>query len=258
MIVRLLLLSATSAPAAAALKAGGMGMSGLKRGTIVTNYFSLRKCAALALALCLALPLAGCESKGAKATCDRLAQALEKKDGSLFLAQIDMDAYAYHELANLRKDNDLLKLADKFSNLLGIDNELNDLLLSATQLKEETTKTFSRTVANGEMMAICSRSTTADCPWEPTGLKNAKIKELGEDAAIATITTKPNITSWIALRKKGENWVVVGKAPEENTATLFATDKKGMPQKPEAMPEPVFPGQEKEPAQPSDQQAGKI
>ena len=210
----------------------------------MNRSFSIKKCAALMLTMCLAMPLAGCESSGPKGACDRAASALEKKDSALFLAQFDMDAYAYHELVNLSKDNGLMKLTDQIGSLFGINDQLNDLILNATNIKGQTEETFRRSVANGEMAAICSRSTAADCPWEAAGLEKAKIKELNEEAAIATVTTKANVTSWVALRKKGETWVIVGKAPTEEKAALFATDKKGMPTPPAEQKEPVFPGKD--------------
>ncbi len=208
----------------------------------MNRSFSIKKCAALLLAMCLAMPLAGCESSGPKGACDRAASALTKKDSALFIAQFDMDAYAYHELVNLSKDNGLMKLTDQIGSLFGINDQLNEIILNATNLKGQTEETFKRTVANGEMAAICSRSTSADCPWDVTGLEKAKIKELNEEAAIATVTTKANVTSWVALRKKGETWVIVGKAPTEDKAVLFATDQKGMPTPPAEQKEPVFPG----------------
>ena len=46
--------------------------------------------------------------------------------------------------------------------------------------------------------------------------------ELGPDAAVASVTTPAGMTSWLALRKQGENWRVVGRAVMENMARAFA------------------------------------
>ncbi|MDO4839116.1 MAG: hypothetical protein Q3990_00370 [Desulfovibrionaceae bacterium] len=224
----------------------------------MNRSFSIKKCAAMMLTLCLAMPLAGCESSGPKGACDRAASALEKKDSALFMSQFDMDAYAYHEFVNLSKDNGLMKLTDQIGSIFGINDQLNSIIMNATNLKGQTEETFKRSVANGEMAAICSRSTSADCPWDVTGLKNAKIKELNEEAAIATVTTKANVTSWVALRKKGETWVIVGKAASEEKAAMFATDQKGMPKAPEEQKEPVFPGKEAPADTEGEPQAGTI
>ena len=46
--------------------------------------------------------------------------------------------------------------------------------------------------------------------------------ELGPDAAVASVTTPAGMTSWLALRKQGETWRVVGRAVMENMARAFA------------------------------------
>ena len=78
------------------------------------------------LTLCLAMPLAGCESSGPKGACDRAASALEKKDSALFMSQFDMDAYAYHEFVNLSKDNGLMKLTDLIGSLCDLTSGSGD------------------------------------------------------------------------------------------------------------------------------------
>ncbi len=80
-------------------------------------------------------------------------------------------------------------------------------------------------VATGQMMAQCRTSITPDCPWVPQSLKAAKIIEVGPDAAIASVTTPANITSWLSLRKEGNAWKIVGRAPLENLARRYASPR---------------------------------
>ncbi|MDO5536267.1 MAG: hypothetical protein Q4F72_01860 [Desulfovibrionaceae bacterium] len=199
----------------------------------------------IVLILALCLPLAACKEKsGPEKALDTTAKALKDKNSALFLNQLDINAFTYHELVNLRKDNTLLDLAGNLGSLLGIDNQLQELLVAASSLKEQYISTFTRTVNSGELPAHCSRSLTADCPWDPAGLEKAEVQLLDENAAIARVTTSANITSWVALRKKGEAWAIVGKAPSQETATLFAKDSSDVPQA-EEQPVPVMPGTER-------------
>jgi len=67
----------------------------------------------------------------------------------------------------------------------------------------------------------------------PESLKAAKITELGADAAVAQVTTPARMTSWLALRKVGEKWLVVGQAVMESTAREYALQKApAAPEKP--------------------------
>lgn len=200
---------------------------------------SFARSAVLLLALCL--PLAGCNETGPQKTLTQSAKALQEKDVTLFLGQIDMNAFTYHELVNLRQDNSLLNLAGNLGALFGVNDQLEELLLSATNLKGQYINTFTRTVGSGELMAQCARASTADCPWDPDGLRKAELKQLNEKAAIARVTTKANISSWIALRKNGENWYIVGKSASEERAALFANDENQPPVQ-KKLPMPKMPG----------------
>ena len=71
-----------------------------------------------------------------------------------------------------------------------------------------------------------------------SSLKNAKVTELGPDAAVAQVSTPARMTSWLALRKTGEKWLVVGQAVMESTAREYAQQKA--PAAPEK-PAPVTP-----------------
>ncbi len=206
------------------------------------NRFLKRSCA-LILGVCLLMPLAGCRKTGPEKTLDDTAKALRDKDSKSFLAQIDINAFTYHELVNLRKDNSLLDLAGNLGSMFGLNNELEEMIMTATNLKEQYVSTFTRTVDSGEMMAMCARAATADCPWDPAGLTKAEVVKLDDGTAVARVTTSANITSWLALRREGEAWLIVGKAATRETAERFARDQSRLPRQ-EAPQEPVFPGTE--------------
>ncbi len=203
----------------------------------------------LLLISCLVLSLAGCQKTGPQKTLDETARALRTRNSNLFVSQLDMSAFTYHELINLRQDNSLINLAGNLGSMLGLNRELEELIIVATNMQAQYTKTFDRTVASGQMMALCSRATSADCPWDPAGLEKAKVEQLDDNAAVACVTTSSKITSWIALRKSGETWLIVGKAPVRETAVLFALDEDGLPSPSEVVP--VFPGQGPEEPAPS-------
>ena len=185
----------------------------------------LKNCSLLALFSVFCL-LAGCQTSGPEKTLSDTAKALTDKDSGAFLAQFDMDAFASHELVNLKQDNSLLNFTSNLGSLLGIGSEMDAWLNSAMDLKQQYTRTFTRTVGSGELVNQCTRSMTPDCPWDPQALKKAEVKQINEQCAVARVTTQANMTSWIALRKVGENWRIVGKAVLEDTAVRFATDEK--------------------------------
>ena len=179
----------------------------------------------LSLVLCLGL-LAGCQETGAKKTLSDAAKALTEKNSQAFLGLIDMDAFASHELVNLKENNSFLSFAGEVGSLFGVGNEMDEWLKGAMNLKDQYTRTFTRTVGTGELVNQCTTAKTPDCPWDPDGLKKAEVKEIGTNAAVARVTTKANMTSWVALQKQGEKWVIVGKAILEDQATKFATNER--------------------------------
>ena len=66
----------------------------------------------------------------------------------------------------------------------------------------------------------------AGLPLVLQSLKAAKIIEVGPDAAIASVTTPANITSWLSPRKEGNAWKIVGRAPLENLARRYASPRE--------------------------------
>lgn len=174
------------------------------------------------LAVVPSLLLAACLSaSGPEKALDTLAAALDANDGAAFLSGVDMAAFAENHLRNMTADEPALGSLDALGNLLGlggVDRLLGNLLDVRGRLETE----FRRGVSSGELMARCRTAETPDCPWVPRSLREAKIVELGPDAAIARVTTPARLTSWLALRKVGERWLVVGQAVMEEAARACA------------------------------------
>ena len=190
----------------------------------------MKKLLSLACMLCLALALSACEGSGPKSALDAASKALQAKDSQAFLAQIDMKSYAAHEMVNLKQDHTRLNRLDSIGDMLGLGSELNELLDQIMDLENRTVKTLNRTVSSGELVNLCTKAQTPDCPWVPEALAKAEVKNLSETEAVARVTTPANMTSWIALRKADKDWKIVGKAVMEEDAARFARDSQPLPQ----------------------------
>ena len=161
-----------------------------------------------------------------------MADALNKNDGAAFLAQIDMKPFAANQIKNMTREDQALNALDSMGRLLGLGG-MEDLLGSVVDMQARLQKQYMRGVGTGELVAQCGKADTPDCPWVPESLKAAKITELGADAAVAQVTTPARMTSWLALRKVGEKWLVVGQAVMESTAREYALQKApAAPEKP--------------------------
>ena len=169
----------------------------------------------------LFLSLAACMATGPQKTMNTLADALEKKDAALFLANVDSKQYAANEIRNRTAQSSSLSALDNMGRQLGLGG-MEDLLGAVMDTEKEVRQTFTRGINTGELEAQCRSRTTADCPWVAAALRAAGIKQLSETAAVARVTTPAGITSWLALHKHGEAWLVVGKAPEEAQAARQA------------------------------------
>ena len=178
------------------------------------------------LAFCVllfAIFLGGCQSgTPQQKLLDKAASALDGKNPAEFLDCIDLSAYAANQVRNLTNNDAVLGTLNKWSNQLGVgrlDNIIDNVMDVGGKIRQELTEG----VASGQIMAQCARALTPDCPWSPSALKNAKIVDLSQDAAIAQVTTPANITSWLAMRKIDGAWKIVGRAPMESAARKFAT-----------------------------------
>ncbi len=191
----------------------------------------------LPLVLLLGVFVAACVTSGPQKALNDVADALNKNDGAAFLAQLDMKPFATNQIKNMTREDQALNALDSMGRMLGLGG-MEDLLGSVVDMQARLQKQYMRGVSTGELVAQCAKADTPDCPWVPESLKNAKITELGADAAVAQVTTPARMTSWIALRKTGEKWLVVGQAVMESTAREYALQKA--PAAPEK-PAPVAP-----------------
>lgn len=173
-----------------------------------------------------ALLLAACMASGPQKALNEMADAMDNNNGQAFLSHVDMSAFSENYINNMTQNSDALNslsvLGQIFDQALGMGS-LNELIGSVVDMQKRLSDQFNRGVSSGELMAECRKATTPDCPWVPSSLREAKIVEIGPEAAIARITTPAKLTSWLALRKIGGKWLVTGQAVLEATARRYAT-----------------------------------
>lgn len=209
----------------------------MKMGSRSSRYFFVL--------LILAALVAACVSSGPQKALNGMAEALKKNDSAAFLAGMDMKSFANNEMKNLAKEEAPLGLLDSLGRSLGIGG-MDEILGSIVDMEARLHKQFNRGVSTGELMAQCREVETPNCPWVPESLNSAKITEIGSDAAVAQVTTPARMTSWLALRKVGDRWLVVGRAVMESTAREYAAGKSvpAAPAVPPAAPAaPATPGE---------------
>lgn len=141
---------------------------------------------------------------------------------------MDLKTFAANQIKNLTREDQALSSLDSLGRMLGLGG-MDDLLGSVLNMENRLQSQYTRGVSTGEMMAQCREAQTPDCPWVPESLKQAQVTELSDTAAVAKVTTPAKMTSWLALRKKGDRWLVVGQAILESTAKAYATDVSAPP-----------------------------
>lgn len=169
----------------------------------------------------LAAILIGCTTSGPKKTLENAAKAMETNNPGEFLANFDMKAYAANYLSMRTSGDKVLDMINDLGNALGVGS-LDGLLNSIMDVEADIRNDFTMGVSTGELMAQCRTAETPNCPWVPQSLRSANITEIGQDAAIAKVTTPAQLTSWLSLRKNGDKWVIVAIAPLENQARKYA------------------------------------
>ena len=174
----------------------------------------------LAVGMCAVL-LTACMTSGPEKTLGEMADALSANDSAAFMANMDLKRFADNEISNMTQESRGLNMLDSLGRRLGIGG-VDKMLNSIVDVENDLRQHFQRGVSTGELMADCRQATTPDCPWVPESLKKAKVVKLNETAAVASVTTPAGMTSWLALRKQGENWQVVGQAVMEDTARKYA------------------------------------
>lgn len=190
-----------------------------------------------------ALLLAACMTSGPEKTLGAMADALSANDSAAFMANMDLKRFSANEIANMTQESRGLNMLDSLGRRLGIGG-MDKMLNSIVDVENDVRQHFLRGVSTGELMSDCRQATTPDCPWVPESLRKARVVSLNETAAVASVTTPAGITSWLALRKQGDVWVVVGQAALEDTARKYALGTaaltgKTQPPAGQDKPEPV-------------------
>ena len=165
--------------------------------------------------------LSACFTSGPQSALNGMADAMQAHDSAAFLAYVDMKAFAANAIKSLTREDKALSTLDRLGRTLGLGG-MEDLLGSVMDMERDLTERFTRGVSTGELEAGCRRAETPDCPWVPQALRHAQVTELDSVAAVARVTTPARMSSWLALRKEGERWRVVGHAALEGAAREYA------------------------------------
>lgn len=177
--------------------------------------------------------LVACTPTGSRQTLDEMADALQNNNPEGFLAGLDMKNYSANYLASLTANNEALSSINSITNMFGLGG-LDQLINGVVDYQAILRQDLIKGVASGRLRERCSSPEQINCPWVPKSLRAAQITELGENAAIAKVTTPANLTSWIALRKINGKWLVVGQALMEGTAREYALNPAGNEPEPAA------------------------
>lgn len=174
----------------------------------------------------LAAMLLGCGESGPQKALNQTAAALGSHNPQAFLAQLDMDAYANNYIGSLAGSAEVPSSLNAIGQVFGIDN-LDKFIGNLVGMKARLANQFTEGVASGELAAQCRTTASAGCPWIPQSLRDAQIVEISPTAAIAKVTTPQSLVSWLALRKIGDKWLIVGQAVMENQARSMAMANLG-------------------------------
>lgn len=169
----------------------------------------------------LAILLAACMETGPQKTLNEMAQAMEKNNGTAFLANINMPLYAENYIRSMTRNDEALNSINTLGKLFGLGS-LDDLIGGVVDMQSRLVEEYGSGVSTGKLKAECESAVTPDCPWVPASLRDAEIVELSPQAAIAKVTTPTRITSWLSLNKQGDKWLVIGQAALESTASAYA------------------------------------
>ena len=173
------------------------------------------------LSAACALLLAGCIGSGPGKALHAVASSLERKDSTAFLARMDTKRYTAAYMDNFTQGNPALKALDSAAGrLFGMG--VADMVNSVASVEEQLVTDFKKRVSTGELVNECFHAASTACPWVPTALRGAKIKELGPDAAVAHVTVPGNIATWIAMTQIEGEWKIVGLSPQEEFAARYA------------------------------------
>lgn len=165
--------------------------------------------------------LLACQSSGPDKTLGEMAKALRQNDSAAFISCIDLGTFAANELRTVTKSNPALGALDSIGKMLGLGN-MDSMVEKFVDMPARLREQFNYGVSTGELAAQCRQSASSGCPWTAEALASAKSVMIGESAAVAKVTVASGLTTWLALRRFGNVWKVVGMAPLENEARAYA------------------------------------
>lgn len=169
----------------------------------------------------LAFLLSACMETGPQKTLNDLAQAMEKNNGSAFLSNINMPLFAENHIHNLARNDEALDFINTLGRMFGIGS-LDGFIGNVVEMQSRLAEEYGSGVSTGRLKRDCESASSPDCPWVPAALRDAEITELSPLAAIAKVVTPAGATSWLALNKQGDKWLVVGQADIESMARAYA------------------------------------
>lgn len=167
--------------------------------------------------------LCACTASGPQKALDDLAKAMENNNGQAFISQFDMPVYAANYVKNMTQNDEALNSLNALGKMFGLGS-IDDLIQNVVNMQSRLSDQYNRGVSSGELMAECKQATTPNCPWVPQSLRKATVVEINSTAAIAKVTTPANLTSWLALHKVGDKWLITGQAVLESHARAYATE----------------------------------
>ena len=202
----------------------------------------------------LILLTCACDLSGssAKNTLNKVAEALDKNDISTFIDQFDIKACAVSEIKNVTESNEALSTLDHLGRTLGLGG-MEDLIGNVFDVENSLRQNFRKKVSSGVLQNECSRQDKPGCPWVSKSLRNAETHTVSDTAAVARVKTPASVTTWIALRKKGKEWRIVGWADMEEVARSFAVRESLAPEEEKTKTSP----KEKEKKSPKREESGK-
>lgn len=178
--------------------------------------------------LCLTLVastlfLGGCLTSGPQKTLNEVAKALSENNSAAFLQHLDLALMAQNSIDGMIKDDSALSFLDDMTKRLPLQTNVSELLDRVLDVEKDMRTTYDHDVRSGILVSQC-RASSESCPWRPEALRKAEVITINDTAAIARIPGQQESMppSWLALQKRGEAWVIVGRHHQENGARAFA------------------------------------
>lgn len=177
------------------------------------------------LAIALAVFATGCGS-GPQTTLDKVADALETKDGEAFSQVVDI-ARCFEIGYKMEKTAFRNTMSQILKGITGSSSQtarMADLVLPDVQ-RQKGAEMFKELVNTGQILMLCQQSKKPDCPWVPDSLRKAEVKEVADNIAVAAVDTPNGLRQWVGLREVEGEWIVKVVAKTDVLAQELVSDK---------------------------------